>query len=540
LEQACKTKFLVAHHAKFELQWLYKNGVEPGSVLVFDTMLAEYVIQGNRRVPLDLDSTCRRYGIEGKESIVKYWIEQGIGPEMIPIRRLREYCEQDVDITHKLFLKQREKLQELGLLPVFFTRCLTTLVLADIEAKGMCLDKSEVIKEFRSELEKSRSLLTALAELTGGINPKSPKQVGEYLYDRLGFEELKDWRGETVKTDGGARKTDEDTVSRLSPRTEEQRRFIDLFRSYIPIKKRLETLTKLHDCLEQSGGILYANYNQAVTATHRLSSNGRKHKVQFQNIDRDFKKLFKPRIKGWQIGDADAPQLEFRVAAYEGKDKVALKDIREHFDVHLYTASIINKKSLEEVTKKQRTEAKPHTFKPVFGGKSGTPDERRYYKAFQKKYHALYAEQTRWTYEVAKNKQLRASSGLIFYWPDCEMKSDGYVTRTTEIFNYKIQSFATADIIPITLAYLWYRLRGAESCLTKKLHDNIVGEIHPDENKLWEKAVKQAFTTDVFNYLWRVYGVKFNVPLGVSYNLGPRWGMGEETLYEVDPQADHV
>ena len=85
-------------------------------------------------------------------------------------------------------------------------------------------------------------------------------------------------------------------------------------------------------------GVFFAQFNQCVTKTHRLSSSGIKRtfshlqddkgkditkSVQFQNFSRQFKPLFVPRKKGWLMGEADGSQLEFRVAAFLGQCPVA-------------------------------------------------------------------------------------------------------------------------------------------------------------------------------------------------------------------------
>jgi DNA polymerase I-like protein with 3'-5' exonuclease and polymerase domains len=528
--------FIVAHNAKFELQWLYKCGLEPGSVLVYDTMVGEYVLAGNRKWELSLDATARRYGIGTKESLVSALIKGGVCPSTIPDNRLLDYCEQDVLLTQEVFKQQREKIIEAGLLPVMYTRCLTTVVLSDVERNGMMLDVNETKLEFEKTVRSCKKAMGRVADLTGGINPKSYKQVGEFLYDHLGFPEPRDFRGEILKTDGGGRRTDEETILGLMPTTEEQQKFVEAFIAYIPLKKRLETVTKLYGCATNEQ-ILLARFNQCVTASHRLSSSGNRRKVQFQNIDRDLKRLFIPRHSGWKIGDSDAPQVEFRVAAELGNDTRAKQDIRDKFDVHTYTAQVLGNKVGRAVTKSERTNAKSHTFKPLYGGMSGTPDEKRYYKAFREKYRELYKTQQGWTFKVLGERQLQIPSGLVFYWPDVEIYEHGYIKGTTEIFNYPIQSFATADIIPITLIYLYYRLKEHQTFVVNTVHDSIICEVAPGEEEIWEESVKRAYTTDVFNYLKVIYGFDFETPLGVSYNLGVYWGDGKEELFEVDPMT---
>lgn len=531
--------FIICHNAKFELQWLYRSGVDPGSVLVFDTMLAEYVIQGNRKVSLRLDDTAPHYGLGGKEHFVSTLIEGGVCPSEIPPDRLYDYCLRDVEITEQLFLEQLPVLEFDNLLPVVFTRCLTCLVLSDIEFNGMTLDKKRVKEEYDKYRIESQNILGELHEITGGINPKSPKQIGEFLYDNLGFDELRDGRGTPIRTAKGGRKTDEATILLLHPTTEKQRRFVSVFTSYIPLKKKLETLTKFNDCVDNNEN-LYFNFNQAVTRTHRLSSSGRKYKVQAQNIDRDFKRLFTTRHAGWLVGDADAPQLEFRVAAHLGKDEAAKQDIRDKFDVHRYTASIIFKEPFDKVSKHTRTAAKPFTFKPLFGGTSGTKDEKRYYVAFKKKYKQLVKEQTEWKYVVLKDKKLKTSSGLIFYWPNATMSKDGnFMSGQNDVFNYPIQSLATAEIIPISLVYLWYRMKlcGLKSFITNTVHDSVALEIDPEEQKAISTLTEDAFTKDCYDYLTKVYGIKLTVALGVAYNFDKHWGCGIDVEFEVAPDV---
>lgn len=534
LRRIQRAKFIVAHSSKFEYGWLDRCGIDISSILCWDTLLAQYCLLGNRKGDLSLSGSLEYHGLGSKEAVVATWISSGVDPQIIPKKRLREYCETDVEQTNRLFIKQRKQIVKLKLLPVLYTRCLTSIVLTDIEKRGMQLDRPEVEKEFRKTLAESDKCLSELNEITGGINPKSPKQVAEFLYDKLGFEELLNRDGTPIRTGAGGRKTDEATVAQLTARSPEQKRFADSIRSYSPVKKRLETLKKLYECCT-NGDLLHANFNQAVTVTHRLSSSGRRYKVQFQNIDRDLKKLFKSRHEGWKIGSADGKQLEFRVAVEVSQDPQGISDIKNKIDVHMNTAVALYGKPKDKITKRERTEAKPYTFRPVFGGSGGTPEIRRYCKWFQSHYNVLYRTQEGWTNSVATSvsKSLRASSGLIFYWPDCKIDSKGNISHRTEIFNYRIQSFATADIIPIALIYCWYRMRGMESFLINTVHDSIVGEIHPDEQDKFKDIVKVSFTSDVFNYLDKVYNYKFkNVPLGVTWDLGDHWDTGVEEEYE--------
>lgn len=532
-----RADFIVCHNAKFELQWLLRSGYDIASLVVFDTMLAERVILGNRRGDLSLDGVGEKYVNQRKGSVVSLLIQGGTPVRHIPKRWLLEYNQQDVELTESVFLKQREIIQDSGLGPVLFTRCLTTIPLADIELRGMQLDADRVICKWTEISEKYHESKQELDQITGGINLNSPKQVSEFLYDKLGFAEIVDFRGNVSKTESGGRRTDEECISSLKARSDAQQQFKSAFLAYRKLALAHRNLQKLRECIENDQGTLYAQLNQHVTQTHRLSSTGGKYKLQFQNFDRTWKPLFRARREGWSIGEVDGRQLEFRVAVHLGQDKQGLEDVRNDFDVHRRTASILLRKKPEKVTKDERTAAKPETFKPLYGGQSGSPAQRRYYAAFRERYSQIFHTQTGWTYDVLRSGKLRVASGLIFYWPGTKQSRSGYIENTTSIFNYPVQSLATAEIIPISVFYLWHLMRanGMQSYLINTIHDSAIAEIAPGEGDLWVELCKEAFTTHVFKYLEKVYEIKFICPLGIEAKIGEHWGEGEETKYDLDP-----
>jgi len=337
--------FIVAHFAKFELQWLVRAGVDISRILPWDTVLGEYVLAGNRRRALDLDSAATRRKIgTGKESLVSALISSGVCPSEIAEQWLVEYGCTDTSLAHQIFLQQREELTSAGLLPVMYTRCITTPVLADIELNGLQLDEKEVQSEYESVQRDHARASEELRRITGGINLGSPKQVAGYLYDHLKFEELSR-AGKPDRTPAGGRRTDTEAIERLVAKTPKQSEFAELYGKFRPLDTKLGILEKLLACCKEKGGRLYASLNQAVTGTHRLSSSGKEYKVQIQNIDRKLKKIFKARHPDWVVGEADGAQLEFRVAAHLGRDPIALADIRDpKFDAHYQTAEIIYKK----------------------------------------------------------------------------------------------------------------------------------------------------------------------------------------------------
>lgn len=561
--------FIVAHNAKFELQWLQRLGVDIGKLLVYDTMLGEYVRLGNRQGRKDLDTVLERYGIPRKRSLVSALIHAGVCPSCIPERWLVDYGQWDTLSTMRAFRSQRRELDDLGLLPVLFTRCLATTVLADIERYGVKPDEERVRDAYSRINDDHNKSSNQLAASSGGINLRSTKQVASFLYDTLGFAEPLNRRGEPDRNSGGGRRTDARSIAELDARTPGQRDFQQTYKQFRILDKRKEILEKLLAACEdedrsfwndRTGGLLYAQFNQAVTQTHRLSSSGRGHALQFQNFPRAFKPLFKARHAGWLVGEADGAQLEFRVAGHLGRDPVAARDIRDGFDVHKFTASNLSAKLagmygsrpellvapaselafiFKEVSKDERQEAKPETFRPLYGGRGQNPAAKRYAKAFKERWSGIADTQQGWAFDVLRDKQLRTESGLIFYWPDTRLTPSGYITNTTSIYNYPVQSFATAEIIPIALVYCWHRMRSHKlrSFLVNTIHDSIIGEIHPDETGAFTEIARQSLTSDCFVYLQRVYNVAFTVPLGCETKIGSHWGEGKAEDYNLDPES---
>jgi DNA polymerase I-like protein with 3'-5' exonuclease and polymerase domains len=530
LQQAIRqADFFVAHNSKFELQWLKRAGTDLRTCLPYCTQIGEYVRAGNRRVPLGLDATARRYGFGGKSALVNALIKGGVNPEDIPLRLLAEYCADDVLLTEQIFLKQRQLMREEGLLPVFYCRNIFTPVLADMEFEGLQLDHERVNDEYRKLSGQFAEAKRELDRITGGINQNSPKQLRAFLYDTLGFRPPEDHRGNPLKTPGGDLAVGKGVIGLLKAENARQSEFLSAYRRIVPLKKRVQIIESMQQCCEEDNGKVFASFNQTITQTHRLSSSGRKWGFQFQNFPRAFKPLFRARDAGCVLVEGDAPQLEFRVAAELGGDDRAIRAICNGVDVHQLTSTVMGI---------GRTEAKPFTFKPLYGGNSGTNKERAYYDAFRREYASIYNTQKGWVYKVLADKALRTWSGLVFYWPDTQLQRSGYVTNTPSIFNYPVQSLATADIIPIVVTALWHRLGAAEPTvqgnirLVNTVHDSVIAEVPKDMLQYYREQLIAAFTSDVYGIVEKLYGKSLKVPLGVGIKYAEHWGEGEEEKVE--------
>jgi DNA polymerase-1 len=270
----------------------------------------------------------------------------------------------------------------------------------------------------------------------------------------------------------------------------------------------------------KSDGMLHVRLLQHRTATGRFSGAD----PNMQNMPRGgtfpVKKVFVSRFKNGKILEADFAQLEFRTAAFLSQDKIAIKEINDGFDVHDYTARIITDAGEET----SRQEAKAHTFAPLYGatGFGRSAAQATYYKHFTEKYEEIRLWHSRLAKEAITKNIIKIPSGREFSFPDVQRRSNGSVTNFTQIKNYPVQSFATADIVPLILLEIDSRLEHMKSCIVNTVHDSIVIDVHPDE----EKQVN-FILTDVNNNMKSIidsqYNIDFNVPLLLESKIGDNW-----------------
>lgn len=543
LKDISESDFIVGHNLKFELGWLRRCGLDLHDVFCYDTMLAEWVLGGNlySLQDMSLGTTCARYGLEGKD-LVGNMIKQGINPENIPKPWLLDYCFIDVERSKSIMHEQLSALESSNRLHLQYARCLLTPVLADMEFQGLTLIQDRVIEEYEATVKEYTNRLTRLEKLANGINFRSRPQLAELLYDNLGFAEVLGRDKKPERTAKGARKTDNATIARLSAKTKVQKEFLECYKGISKLSAKLsKSLNFFKGVCDYHGGTFYGVLNQGTTATHRLSSSGKPillpnpskpdkpkaAQAQLQNLPREFKRLFRAKDKDWLMFEADGSGLEFRTAVALSQDKVGISDINEGTDVHSVTRDVLIAagKPGMKADKKGRQAAKAVTFSPAFGGMGKDEYEKEYVKFFREKYKDLYAMQSGWTNEVLKNKALVTPYGMRFYWPDVTMSRSGYISNTTNIFNYPIQGFATAEIIPITLVHFWHKIKNLRAKLVLTVHDSLIAEVHPEEVEKLKPIVIDCFTNDVYHTLKNLYKYDFkSIPLGCVIKSGKNWG----------------
>lgn len=559
LDDIASVDFLLAFNAKFELQWLKRCGMELRDVLVYDPMLAQWVLDGNQKgkgYERSLRGMARRYGTRPKLDIVGLLLDAEVPTRDINEAWLLEYCERDVSTMVDIFRQQLKHVGKRDVWHLVHTRNLTCSVLADTEFAGLELDKKAVEEEYNRTQGVLQDLGMKLSEMTGGINLSSPKQLATFLYDVLKFEEVRH-RGKPLRTGKDERSTAATTLAQLDATTDAQKKFLLLYKEYNKVLSLLEkNLAYFQAVCEHKDGRFFGLIKQNSVGTHRLASSGirtkfpvgekvdRKGKrtilykemtVQLQNIPREFKGLFWAKDDDYVICSYDSSQVEFRVAVDMGHDRVGYEEVSSGVDIHSFTAKVLTEAG-EPTT---RQEAKAKTFRPLYGGGSGSKALVAYCEYFKEKYEGISSMQHGWALKCADKKEYVTPYGMTFFFP-AVLQDSGYVTFTTQIYNFPIQGFATGEIIPLALVYFWHKTRQLRCNIFVTIHDSIDSRVHKDDVEAVDAIAVECLTTDVYAHLERVYNYKMRTPLGLGMKAGKHWGDGDEKKYDVFPNGEVV
>jgi DNA polymerase-1 len=175
-----------------------------------------------------------------------------------------------------------------------------------------------------------------------------------------------------------------------------------------------------------------------------------------------------------------------------------------------------------------------NTFQPLYGGAGATDASRAYAEAFFKEHTGI----ARWHDELCKealtNKQVVTPSGRIFAFPDVRRDERGKVQGKTQLVNYPVQSFATADLAWAVIIPLWREMKvlGLQSKLVLQVHDDVVPDVHPSEVDIMQKLIIKHFSA-VHQYLTERFKYATNVPIGFEVSIGGNL-MEKKTVYKHD------
>jgi DNA polymerase I-like protein with 3'-5' exonuclease and polymerase domains len=607
-----KATVLIMHNAAHDLLWLWESGFTYDGP-VFDTMLAEYVLQRGIKEPLSLEACADRYLLDTrKQDTLKEYFAKGYSTRDIPYELLASYLSHDLEATQQLSDKLMYRLntiEDSGLRNTVDLTNEVAVCLTRIYQRGFCVNL-EILDEVRQEYQKEKEVLTKelqayVHRLMGDtpINLNSPEQLSWVIYSRkpkdknvwmnaiTPYMKPKDFRDAIAKNTtlvykteakqcpdcngtGHIRKTKKDGTPFAKPNKcgrcvttgflyekqntvaglkfnamnpkwasangfstskanlkilegiavqnnmEEAKDFLGKVSRLSAVDTYLSSFVEGIQTHTKYDGKLHVRLLQHRTSTGRLSGAD----PNMQNMPRGgtfpVKKVFISRFDGGKILEADFAQLEFRTAAFLSQDVLAIEEIKNGFDVHAYTAKVITDAG-QPIT---RQDAKAHTFAPLYGatGFGRTESEATYYQHFNEKYEGVAEWHTKLATEALTKRKISTPSGREFSFPDVQRRENGSVSYFTQIKNYGVQSFATADIVPIAMLHIDKLLGYAKSCIVNTVHDSIVIDVHPHEERLVLQAIDKT-NQDLTNLIAGRWGVTFNVPLLLEAKIGPNW-----------------
>ncbi|MEG2060522.1 MAG: DNA polymerase I [Alistipes sp.] len=352
----------IGQNIKFDWVVLRRLGVEIRG-RKFDTMILHYLLDPESRH--NMNALSERY-LNYRPIEIETLIGKGarqLTMEMVGIDRVTEYAAEDADITLQLKQVLYPLVEKQGLQHLYFEIEEPMIaVLADIELAGVRID-SVALAEYAVELNHTLAEKEAAIRAETGepaLNINSTRQLGEVLFGKMRIAE----KPKMTKTKQFC--TDEEYLQSFA----HKHRVVDLILEYRGIKKLLSTYVEALPLLvNRATGHLHTSYNQAVTATGRLSSTN----PNLQNIPvrdalgRRIRKAFIPSDADHLLLSADYSQVELRLMAHLSGDESLIAAFAHGEDIHAATAAKLFGKSLAEVTPEERRRAKTANFGIIYG-----------------------------------------------------------------------------------------------------------------------------------------------------------------------------
>jgi DNA polymerase-1 len=519
-------------NAKYDRLVLLRHGLVLAGV-VMDTMLADYLRDAGDGHGLEAMAQ-RNFGF----SPTSYGdlVAKGSTFAAVPIAAAAQYCGMDVHLTWRLTGLLRQQLEALGpaLLPLLAQLELPLEpVLASMEAHGIRID-SAYLAELGSDMAVQLKRLEGEAQELAGVsfNLASPKQLGELLFETLGLDRRQSRRTKTGWS------TDATVLEKLReahpvvPRLLEHRMLSKLRSTYV------EALPAL---VEAETGRVHTDFNQAVTATGRLSSSN----PNLQNIpirtafSRQIRKAFLPQ-EGWSLISADYSQIELRILTHLSGEEILVEAYGKGEDVHALTARLLLEK--DDISPDERRLGKTINFGVIYGmgpqrfaRETGVSQgqAKDFLNRFRERYPKVFlflelqerlALSRGWVETILGRRRRfhfdRAGLGrLLGRAPeeiDLETARRGGLEaqQLRAAANAPIQG-SSADIIKLAMVQLHNALRQQDlpAHLLLQVHDELVLEAAPEA----VEAVLRLTRSTMEN------AVRLSVPLAVDIGVGPNW-----------------
>ena len=508
----------VGQNLKYDLTVLANYDIHLSGPL-FDTMLAHYLIQPELRHNMD-------YLAEIYLNYKTIHIEELIGPKGrgqknmgdLEPKDIYKYACEDADVTLRLMKPLAEELRKNSLEEVFQNIEMPLMpVLARMERNGVVLD-TETLKEVENDFTlRLQTLEKDIYELAGHeFTINSPRQVGEVLFGELKLSE------KVKKTKSGQYSTSEEVLRDLHSKHPIVQKILD----YRGLKKLLSTYVEaLPKLINPATGHIHTSFNQAVTATGRLSSSN----PNLQNIPvrgedgREIRKAFIPEA-GEIFFSADYSQIELRIMAHLSGDEHMIEAFNAGHDVHAATAARIFHKDIKDISKDERRKAKTANFGIIYGISAFGLAERMDVSRTEAKelidsYFEMYPKIKDYiskAVDTAREKgYIETEFGRRRYLPDINSRNAvvrGYAERNA--VNAPIQGTA-ADIIKIAMIRVQQRL-DAEGCKARmmlQVHDELNFSVPTDEFDKVKRIVIEEMQG----------AYKMSVPLEADCGEGKNW-----------------
>ena len=508
----------IGQNIKYDYEVLTRYGVTLQGKM-FDTMIAHYLIQPELHHNMD-------YMAETLLGYQTIHIEELLGPKGKKQKNMRdlsptdiyEYAAEDADITLRLKNVLEPRLKELGVEELFWNIEMPLVrVLADMELNGVCLDTEALQDTSKIFTERMKQYEQEIYKEAGEeFNISSPKQVGDILFGKMQIMD------KPKKTKTGQYVTSEEVLQSLENKSPIVRNILN----YRGMKKLLSTyIDALPKLINPRTGHIHTSFNQALTATGRLSSSD----PNLQNIPvrtddgKEIRKCFIPE-EGCLFFSADYSQIELRIMAHLSEDENMMEAFREGHDIHRATAAKIWHVDIDKVTDAQRKKAKQANFGIIYGITTYGLAQRMdipngeakeliegYFRTFPKV--QAYMEHAK---EVARAK---GYAETLFhrrrYLADINSRNAtvrGFAERNA--INAPIQG-TEADIIKVAMVRIWERFKkeGIRSKMILQVHDELNFSVFPEEREQVERIVIEEMQN----------AYPLNVPLIADAGWGKNW-----------------
>ncbi len=502
----------IGHDLKPSISLLERYGIELKQPF-FDTMLAHYVVDPEQRHGIDyLAETLLDYSVmtppDSRKTI-----------DMFEESTLRDYAAESADLAMQLYEKLAPKLADYGVEKLFDDIEMPLVpVLSRMELNGVMVDSAnlqQISSDFAVTIGEIENRIYDMAGERFNIG--SPRQLGEVLFDKMKIKE------KAKKTKTGQYATGEEVLLKLAPDHPIVSEIMD-YRSLTKLKSTY--LDALPALIDPNDGLIHTTFNQAVTATGRLSSNN----PNLQNIPvrteqgREIRKAFVPRGPEYTLMAADYSQIELRIIAHLSEDPVMKGDFNLGNDIHAATAAKVYHVDIKDVTKQQRSKAKAVNFGIIYGMSAFGLAERLEISRSEaaeiiKSYFAEYAgikEYLEKSVALAREKGYAETiTGRRRYLRDINATNSvvrGFAERNA--VNAPIQG-SSADMIKIAMIAIHKEMQRLQmrSKMILQVHDELVFDAHLDEVNQLKSLVEEKM----------VNAMPLSVPVLVEINTGDNW-----------------